>query len=362
MKNRRNAGTNGKEGMDGKNFYYELEFFGQVPPPQPKRRRSFPKVLAWSMVGLAVGLAVVTSLHENRLELPTSNSASQAESFRWAVNRAMSAAELTQKAVSPEDWQTVAKWWQEALDLMKEVPNSHPKYQVAQSRIAQYQQNLSYAQSKVGQASGKSLPDALWAVGSRRGEVIHLQGEPSETDRYDSMCKEMLHYGRSTVELRNGIVLKYDDFDRNLRARSTQTPTKANSSYWSLGTTKEQVFAIQGTPSRVSRYDYSSRELLYYGNSTIDLTDNKVTGFNDLDNNLQVRVDPVPGSGTDQPFWTLNSPRDSIFRIQGTPSQVILDNSTCTETLFYGNSSIELNNGFIRGYNNVDRNLRVRAQ
>ncbi|HEY9697175.1 MAG TPA: hypothetical protein V6D10_07935 [Trichocoleus sp.] len=362
MKNRRNAGTNGKEGMDGKDLYYELEFFGQAPSPQPKRRRSFPRILGWSMVGIAVGLAVVASFHENQIELPQSNRSSQAEAFRWAVNRAMSAAELTQKAASAEDWRTVAKWWQESIDLMKSVPSSHPKYQVAQSRLPQYEQNLTYAQSKVNEANGTSSPDALWAVGSRRGEVISLQGAPKETDRYDSMCKEVLHYGRSAVELRNGVVLKYEDFDRNLRARSGQPVQQKNASYWSLGASKEHIFAIQGTPSRVMRYDYSSRELLYYGNSTIDITDNRVTGFNNLDNNLRVQVTSLPGNTTNRPFWTLNSPRDDIFRIQGTPTQVILDNSTCTETLFYGNSSIDLNNGFIAGYDNVDRNLRVSAQ
>jgi hypothetical protein len=214
----------------------------------------------------------------------------------------------------------------------------------------------------VKEANGTSSPDALWAVGSRRGEVISLQGAPKETDRYDSMCKEVLHYGRSTVELRNGVVLKYEDFDRNLRARSGQPVQQKNASYWSLGASKEHIFAIQGTPSRVMRYDYSSRELLYYGNSTIDITDNRVTGFNNLDNNLLVQVTSLPGNTTNRPFWTLNSPRDDIFRIQGTPTQVILDNSTCTETLFYGNSSIDLNNGFIAGYDNVDRNLRVSAQ
>ncbi|HEY9652487.1 MAG TPA: hypothetical protein V6C95_17650 [Coleofasciculaceae cyanobacterium] len=65
--------------------------------------------------------------------------------FRDAVNKAMNAANLTQTASNKAQWSTVASNWQQAIDLMKSVPQANPKYQVAQQKITEYQNNLNYA-------------------------------------------------------------------------------------------------------------------------------------------------------------------------------------------------------------------------
>lgn len=66
--------------------------------------------------------------------------------FRDAVNKAMNAANLTQTASNKAQWNTVASDWQQAIDLMKSVPKTHPKYQLAQQKATEYQNNLNYAQ------------------------------------------------------------------------------------------------------------------------------------------------------------------------------------------------------------------------
>ena len=38
-------------------------------------------------------------------------------------------------AKTKSEWNTVANYWQEAVDLMKEVPESHPEYKTAQTKI-----------------------------------------------------------------------------------------------------------------------------------------------------------------------------------------------------------------------------------
>ncbi|WP_179228533.1 hypothetical protein [Leptolyngbya ohadii] len=367
MKNRRDAKSNGKNSRDRRDLYYEMEFLGQTPPPAPQRRRRLAKMLTSPLLGIAligatISFAIVVAVQDTQWDGRQESQTSPSEPFRWAVNRAMSAAELTQQARSVKEWQTVANWWQEAIVLMQKVPTSYPRYGVAQSRIPQYEENLRYAQRKVQEASQVQAGNSLWSVGSRRAQVVDLQGKPSSTDRYDSMCREVLRYGRSVVELRNGVVTSYEDADRNLRVTSEAAASVAGSSaYWELGSTKEAVFAVQGTPSRVVKYDYSRKELLYYGDSLVELNHNQVIGYSNLGKNLRVQIRPI-GQTEGQPFWTMDSTREDLFRIQGTPTQVELDDATCTETLTYGNSSVELTNGFITGYNNADNNLKVRVQ
>jgi hypothetical protein len=72
--------------------------------------------------------------------------APQLDSFKEAVNKAMSAATITQSANSQDDWLLVVSQRQEAIAQMKAVPASHSKYTVAQQKIMEYQRNLDYAQ------------------------------------------------------------------------------------------------------------------------------------------------------------------------------------------------------------------------
>lgn len=294
--------------------------------------------------------------------LPTSPE--QSDAFRRAVNRAMSAAELTQVADSQEEWQTVVTWWQDAVDLMKTVPFNSKNHAIAQTKVQEYQNNLNYAQGQLQRSNASTASDQLWAVGSLREQVLQVQGEPMRSVQYDSLCQEVLYYGNSIVELTNGTVSTFRDSDGKFRV-SAQPPdarlTVSSSSYWTLGTEKEDVFRIQGTPNRVEQQSVSEQETLYYGNSTITINDDKVIGYSNLDNNLRISVEAIatPPSDTIAALWSLGSGRDEVFRIQGTPTQVFSDGSLCGEILYYGSSTIELRNGTVSAYNNSANNLKV---
>lgn len=69
-----------------------------------------------------------------------------ADPFREAVNRATSAAQLTQTAKTRQEWETVAAQWREAIALMQAVPVDSPNYATAQDRAGAYQKNLAYAE------------------------------------------------------------------------------------------------------------------------------------------------------------------------------------------------------------------------
>ncbi|HEY9738131.1 MAG TPA: retropepsin-like aspartic protease [Trichocoleus sp.] len=87
--------------------------------------------------------------------------APQPDHFREATNRATSAVALGQSAQSPDDWKLAASRWQQALGLMQKVPSGHPNYARAQTKIKEYQQNLTAAQQRasgVPQATASSTP------------------------------------------------------------------------------------------------------------------------------------------------------------------------------------------------------------
>jgi hypothetical protein len=69
-----------------------------------------------------------------------------AVAFYNAVNKATSAAELTQTAKTKAQWNTVATNWQQAIALMKAIPKANPNHKVAQQKVVEYQKNLNYAQ------------------------------------------------------------------------------------------------------------------------------------------------------------------------------------------------------------------------
>lgn len=86
--------------------------------------------------------------YQKNLDYAQSRLGTSIDAFREAVNNAMRAAELTQTAQSPEDWNTVAIHWQKAIAFMGAVPENNSKYEVAKEKVGEYQKNLSYAKSK----------------------------------------------------------------------------------------------------------------------------------------------------------------------------------------------------------------------
>ena len=76
----------------------------------------------------------------------TANLANAPDTFREAVNSAVKASELGRSAKTKEDWATVTDRWQEAVSLMRRVPESSPNHQLAQTKVLEYQKYLLYAQ------------------------------------------------------------------------------------------------------------------------------------------------------------------------------------------------------------------------
>lgn len=68
--------------------------------------------------------------------------------FELASDKAYSASIISQSAQSPDDWHLVVSQWTEAIALMKAVPANSPQKVIAQTKIAEYQQNIIQSQQQ----------------------------------------------------------------------------------------------------------------------------------------------------------------------------------------------------------------------
>lgn len=355
--------------LDGERYQalYTLEFkrTGQL-----RRER-----LSWVGLGLLLGSgAAVALLVFTRPPLAFSwpsfgfrASAVEDDGFTQGVSHAMKAAELTQEANTKEEWIKVALLWQQAISAMQSVPAHHSQYGLAQQKVKEYTRNRQYAETNVNtRAASSPQHRSYWTVGSDRDWVIAMQGLPSRTLTYSASCDEVLRYGSSTIELRNGYVQQYSNLDGNLKVLAS-TPvalsTQGTATTWSLGSTADQILKFQGTPSRTEHYGSDDLVTFYYGNSSVVLNEGYVVGYWNTDGNLKVSVNlsgPVKKTAmVDR--WSVGSPRAEVLNAQPTPPQAVSrsDNS-CEEVLHFGRSEVLLRQGFVSGYKDEDRNLRVR--
>ena len=104
----------------------------QVEPPPPTAQPNTP----------------ATPIPASPTSVSSPAASPEPDPFSQALDTAMSAATITQSAVSPDDWNLVVNRWQEAIALLEKTPSSHPKKQLASQKIDQYQRNLAYAKEQ----------------------------------------------------------------------------------------------------------------------------------------------------------------------------------------------------------------------
>lgn len=93
---------------------------------------------------------------------PTTAAAGQtSRAYAQALDRAKSAAGIAQSAQSKDDWQLVTNRWQQAIDLMKTVPQSSKEYSQAQQKLKDYRRALAQAQQQANRANLPKDPDAI---------------------------------------------------------------------------------------------------------------------------------------------------------------------------------------------------------
>lgn len=110
--------------------------------------------------------------------------------FQLAVNQALEAARLTQSARKASEWNQVENHWQAAVLLMQQVPRSHTQWEVAQTKVVEYQRNLSYAQDRSQALAGSSASTAAKADLNLKSSPLFLQ--PSVADQAEPSSRNWL--------------------------------------------------------------------------------------------------------------------------------------------------------------------------
>jgi outer membrane protein assembly factor BamE (lipoprotein component of BamABCDE complex) len=192
--------------------------------------------------------------------------------------------------------------------------------------------------------AGAAHTRGFFTVGSTKDEVIGSQGTPTRfSDTHWS-------YGLSSVEFSNGTVAGWNDSPLNpLRARLLPTDQAESTAarargYFTVGSTKDDVIGVQGTPTRFSDTHWT------YGLSSVEFNAGTVTGWNDSPlNPLRARLLPADQAGSNaaktRGYLTVGSTKDEVIGVQGTPSRF-------SDTHWaYGLSSIEFQNGQVTTWN-----------
>lgn len=98
--------------------------------------------------------------------------------FQEGVNQAQSAVAIGQSAQSEDDWNLAANRWQQAVNYMKQVPDSDTNHGTAQQKAKEYQQNLTLAQKRAqGEVAAANVASQERAVNApdENGRVARIQ-------------------------------------------------------------------------------------------------------------------------------------------------------------------------------------------
>lgn len=68
--------------------------------------------------------------------------------YPQALEQAASAVNMSRAAQSQDDWRLAVSRWQQAVQLMQQVPTSSPNHASAQSKLGEYRRNLAIAQQQ----------------------------------------------------------------------------------------------------------------------------------------------------------------------------------------------------------------------
>ncbi|NEQ46523.1 MAG: hypothetical protein F6K00_24465 [Leptolyngbya sp. SIOISBB] len=331
------------------------------------QRKSFRNKVLWTLFGVSIGIGAMWFIEV--FEFPLSGQESNSrpllvdDPFNQGSRQAMSAAELTQTAEFREEWSQVAILWQQALSQMESVPVSHPNYEVAQQKQVEYARNLQYAQSNVSSRAPNN-PEAqpYWTIGSDRELVMAVQGMPLRMVQYSNSCKEVMYYGNSVIELKNGYVVDFSDLDGNLKVLGdgqVALSFQSSPNTWAIGASQEEVFNIQGTPTRTSTFQ--DAVTLHYEDSIVQLIGNRVVGYDNTAGNLLISM--VPATAQSQAAvstWSIGSSRAEVLQAeQETPTAVSRLDNNCKEVFDFGNSKVTFRQGLVTEYINDGAGLTL---
>ena len=176
-----------------------------------------------------------------------------------------------------------------------------------------------YPNTLKGKLASTYTNKTYFSVGSTRGEVVAIQGQP------DSFTDTQFNYSSSRVYFWNGRVTSWQSYYPNtLKGKLASTYT--NKTYFSVGSTRGEVVAIQGQPDSFTDTQFN------YGSSRVYFWDDRVTSWRSYyPNTLKGKL---AATYTNKTYFSVGSTRGEVVAIQGQPDSF-------TDTQFnYGSSRV----------------------
>ena len=125
--------------------------------------------------------------------------------------------------------------------------------------------------------------------GSHQDDVLKIQGTPDSIS--DIYSYEMWHYGYSTINISKNDhrVKEWNNSGGNLRVELEPEPNVTSSSYYTRGSSEDDVLRIQGKPEKIIKYP--EEEVWFYDASSVRLSasDKRVISWDNYSGNLKVR-------------------------------------------------------------------------
>lgn len=215
---------------------------------------------------------------------------------------------------------------------------------VALSATAESGEKLTSAQSRVEDPEPRSilLDPAGFTLGSSRDEVLAWQGSP------DRSSGNSLHFGTSDVYFDDhGKVVGWANGKPRLKV-VLRAAAPASNEFFTLGSTVDEVVAMQGTP------DLLTKDAYHYGPSEVNLEGTQVVGWNNAGRNLKAKL--FPAKLTAQSHFTIGSTADEVLAVHGTPDRV-------SKSVFhYGSSYVIFDRGQVAEVSNGNPKLKVKFQ
>jgi clan AA aspartic protease (TIGR02281 family) len=78
--------------------------------------------------------------------------------YKLALEKANSAKNIRQTALTADDWMLVASRWEQAIALLKSLPASAPAQPLAKAKLKEFEREFATAQKKLAQAKRESDP------------------------------------------------------------------------------------------------------------------------------------------------------------------------------------------------------------
>lgn len=185
-----------------------------------------------------------------------------------------------------------------------------------------------------------------FGLGATEAEVLRIQGPPNKTRGQTWI------YNLSDLQFKDGRVFRYNNFDGSLKIRLkpsekyTEIPP-----FFSLGSTKDEVLAVQGTPTRIINQTW------YYGFSEVRFREARVVAFDNFFGNLKIRMLPsfIDDIAANRQSFSIGASTNEVLAVQGTPTSVQ------GSMWFYGLSNILFRNGRVEYVFDTTGNLHFES-